>query len=93
MNLGFTELILILIALLILVGPDQLPQMARTLGKYYAELNRYRRELEEEFRRGLEEVEKPVKDVSEEVRRTAREVVETPRERRTRDTSNGKDGR
>jgi len=93
MNLGFSELILILIALLILVGPDKLPQMARTLGKYYAELNRYRRELEEEFRKGLEEVEEPVREVAEEVRSAAREVAEPRRRRSVNEPSNGKDGR
>ncbi|HIE37131.1 TPA: Sec-independent protein translocase TatA [Candidatus Geothermarchaeota archaeon] len=53
--MGFTEIMFLLIFFLILFGPDKLPGIARTLGKYYAELNRYRKALEEEFRKGLEE--------------------------------------
>ena len=53
MELGFTEIMFLLVFFLLLFGPDKLPEIARTLGKYYAELNRYRKSLEEEFKKGL----------------------------------------
>ncbi len=74
MNLGFSEIILILIVLLLFIGPDKLPETARSLGKYYAELQRYRRMLEEEFRKGLEEAEKPVKEALAPVKELADEM-------------------
>ncbi len=61
MELGFTELMFLLIFFLLLFGPDKLPEVARTIGRYYSEFNRYRKALEEEFRKGIEEGEKMVK--------------------------------
>ena len=60
MELGFTEIMFLLVFFLILFGPDKLPEVARTIGKYYAELNRYRKSLEEEFKKGVLEGEKGV---------------------------------
>ena len=39
-NLGFSELILIAIIALIFIGPKQLPELARTLGRALNELKR-----------------------------------------------------
>jgi len=53
LNLGFGEIITILIILLVLFGPDKLPDIARKLGKYYRQLMEYKHFLDEEFRRGF----------------------------------------
>jgi len=60
MELGFTEIMFLLIFFLLIFGPDKLPEVARTLGRYYSEFNKYRKTLEEEFKKGLEESEKMV---------------------------------
>jgi sec-independent protein translocase protein TatB len=39
-NLGFSELILLGVIALIFIGPDQLPEMARTLGRLLNEFKR-----------------------------------------------------
>lgn len=62
MEIGTTELLFILIMMLILFGPDKLPEFARKLGYYYRKLNEYRRYLEEEIRKGYIEAERLVMD-------------------------------
>ncbi len=51
-GLGTTELLVIFIFILILFGPEKLPEFARKLGAYYRKLNEYKRYLDEEIRRG-----------------------------------------
>lgn len=86
MELGFTEIMFLLVIFLIIFGPDKLPGIARALGRYYAEFNRYRKALEEEFRRGLEEGEEAL-DFTGETSRNIRPV-----KRVRRNVKNGGDG-
>jgi Tat protein translocase TatB subunit len=44
-GIGFTELLLVLVIALIVLGPDKLPQMAKALGRAYAEFRRAGEEL------------------------------------------------
>ena len=37
-NLGFSELILLMVLMLIFIGPKQLPEIARTIGRVLAEI-------------------------------------------------------
>lgn len=50
-GLGFTEIILIVVLILVFFGPERLPEMARSAGKLLREfrgaMNEVRRELEE----------------------------------------------
>lgn len=39
-NIGFTELIFLMILALIVIGPKQLPEVARTLGRFINDLKR-----------------------------------------------------
>jgi sec-independent protein translocase protein TatB len=39
-GIGFTELFVVLIVALIVIGPDKLPAVAKTLGKTFVELKR-----------------------------------------------------
>ncbi|MGN0991617.1 MAG: Sec-independent protein translocase protein TatB, partial [Candidatus Ventricola sp.] len=54
-NIGFAELILILLIAFVVVGPKDLPKIARALGRFV----RYIRNMIEEVKResGLDEVE------------------------------------
>lgn len=40
LGIGFAEFALILIAALIIIGPDKLPEIARTLGRAYVEFKK-----------------------------------------------------
>lgn len=39
-GIGFTELLLVLVVALLVLGPDKLPEVARTMAKAYNELRR-----------------------------------------------------
>jgi len=46
---GAGEVVLIMILAVVLLGPDKLPEFARSLGKIYAEYQKARREIELEL--------------------------------------------
>ncbi len=46
-NLGFQEILLILVIAIIVVGPKNLPNVARALGRAYAEFRRAMHEFQE----------------------------------------------
>ena len=58
-NIGFAELILILLIAFVVVGPKDLPRIGRALGRFV----KYIRNMIEEVKReaGLDEVEKEIK--------------------------------
>jgi Tat protein translocase TatB subunit len=49
-SLGGSELLLIAVFALLLFGPDKIPQMARTVGKFMREFNKYRDIMESTVR-------------------------------------------
>jgi Tat protein translocase TatB subunit len=71
MNLGFPEMILLVLLALILFGPKKLPEMARTLGKFVAEFKRasndFQSQIHEEIRKMELEEADPTKHLAEEV--------------------------
>ena len=48
-GIGMPELIVILVVALLVLGPQRLPELARSLGKAMAELRRQSSEIMEEF--------------------------------------------
>jgi Tat protein translocase TatB subunit len=48
-GIGMPELIVILVVALVVLGPQRLPELARTLGKAMAELRRQTNDVVEEF--------------------------------------------
>lgn len=48
-GIGLSELIVIIIVALIFIGPDKLPQLARTLGKAFSEFRRAGEEVKKSF--------------------------------------------
>lgn len=49
-SLGGTELLLIAVVALMLFGPDKIPQMARTVGRFMREFNKYKDIMESTVR-------------------------------------------
>lgn len=71
LGMGPAELLLIFIIALIVLGPDKLPEIARTLGKAVRELRRMSMEVMAEFTkelRDMEAVSKEVKDTAQTIR-------------------------
>ena len=68
-GIGFEHLVLILVVVLLLVGPDKLPDVARALGRGYAEFKRTMDELKETM-----DQDQTVRGLKEEFRSAQREV-------------------
>ena len=49
LNLGFQEILLILLLTLVVVGPDRLPELLRFMGRQYGKLTRASNELRRAF--------------------------------------------
>lgn len=54
-NLGFGEIIVILLVALLVFGPKRLPEMGRTLGKSMREFRRATSNLKREFEESVDE--------------------------------------
>lgn len=52
--MGFTEILLIMAIALILFGPEDLPNIARRIGKAYFEIRKVTNELTKEFQRSID---------------------------------------
>ena len=55
LNIGNTELIIILVIILLLFGAKKLPELARGLGKSMQEFKKASREVEDNFRDAISE--------------------------------------
>ena len=60
MSLGWPEIILILIVVLMLFGANRIPEIARSLGKATREFNRARDEFADEIKNADSEKEKKI---------------------------------
>ncbi len=80
-DIGFPELMLVAIVGLLVIGPDRLPEVLRTLGLWLGRMRRgfqsVKAEVEKEI--GMDEVRKQLHDeaVMEEMKRIEREVKRT----------------
>ncbi len=72
-NFGFWEIILIIIVALLVLGPKQLPEVARIVGKSLAWLRRSTENIKNEFEQHVDSVEtsakKPMDSTDESCRR------------------------
>ncbi len=78
MKIGFTEIILIFIVALIVIGPDKLPYYARKLGAGLREFRKATDDMTKEIREGvvepLEEAQKPIREAMEPFEQLDRDV-------------------
>ncbi len=70
-NVGFGELLVILIIGFVVVGPRGLPELARSAARLWREVRRYADQLAEEVRSNMGEIEKELGDLPQEIRSTA----------------------
>ena len=82
-DIGFTEILVIAVVALIVIGPERLPKTARTLGHLFGRLQRYvnevkadiNREMEiDELRKLQQEVQTAARDIETSISTAAREV-------------------
>lgn len=65
-NIGFSELLLVLLVAFLVVGPKDLPKVARWLGRMVKKSRRLLNEIKKES--GWDELEKEVRDVQHDVK-------------------------
>ena len=65
-GIGLPELLLIMVLILIVVGPQRLPEMAAQLGRLVRDFRRYTSELSRDITDALQDIEKEYTQVKEE---------------------------
>jgi sec-independent protein translocase protein TatB len=78
-NLSFTHLAVIGIVALVVLGPERLPELAKTLGGFYREWKRIRGDLEGEVREAINEFKEPFREGFDDLNQTVRGVVDDVR--------------
>ena len=71
-NIGFGEILIVLVVAFVIVGPDDLPRVARWLGRSLRKLRLLMRDIKRET--GWDEIEKEVRGVERDVKQTVREM-------------------
>jgi len=84
-DIGFTELMLIGIVALIVIGPERLPKVARTAGQWLGRLNRYVAQVKQDIDRDikLEELRKMQQDMKDTAQKYEIMAGDTKRELET----------
>lgn len=67
-DIGFSELLLIAVVALVVIGPERLPGVARNIGRFAGRLQRYAHDIKRDFNREIE---------FEEIRRLQQEMETT----------------
>jgi sec-independent protein translocase protein TatB len=82
-DIGFSELMVIAVVALVVIGPEKLPKTARTLGHLFGRLQRYVRDVKADISREMEldelrklqqQVQTAARDIETSVSSAAREV-------------------
>lgn len=82
-DIGFSEIVVIAVVALIVIGPERLPKVARTLGHMFGRLQRYVNEVKSDISREMEldelrklqsEVQSAARDIEQSVSSAARDV-------------------
>ena len=81
-DIGFTELMLIGIVALVVIGPERLPKVARTAGQWIGKLNRYVSQVKQDIDRDmkLEELRKMQQEMKDTAQRYEIMAGDTKRE-------------
>lgn len=81
MKIGFTELLVIFVVALLVVGPDKLPYYAKMLGEALGQFKKYTNEAAKEIRENvvepLEEAQRPLKEAMEPFTEAEKEINNT----------------
>jgi sec-independent protein translocase protein TatB len=71
-DIGFSEIVVIAVVALIVIGPERLPKSARTLGHLFGRLQRYVNDVKADINREMELEE--LRKLQQEVKSAAREI-------------------
>lgn len=79
-NLSGSEVVIILLLALVVLGPEKLPEAIRRFGRVYGELKRMSSGFQTEFRTAIDE---PMRELRDTARLTREAVLEASQERPT----------
>lgn len=80
LGIGYQELLLVMVLLLVVVGPERLPGMAYQLGKTVRTMQKYARAVRDEFKDEFDYVEEQVKVVRGEITEARGAIQEQSRQ-------------
>ena len=87
LNVGGPELFVIALAVLLLFGPEKLPGIARTMGKFVREfksaMNGVQDEITQAMKEPIEEMKKPIDSIHQDIKEIKTEATETKTETAT----------
>jgi sec-independent protein translocase protein TatB len=75
-NLSGSEIVFILLAALVLLGPEKLPETLRKVGRVYAEVRKISNGFQSELRNALDEPTKEIRNAFEEPAKEIRNTAE-----------------
>ncbi|MDZ7726852.1 MAG: Sec-independent protein translocase protein TatB [Dehalococcoidia bacterium] len=79
LGVGYQEILLILVLLLVVVGPERLPQMAYQMGKAVREMQKYARAVRDEFSDEMSYIEEQYRTVRGDIDEARTELREQSR--------------
>jgi sec-independent protein translocase protein TatB len=81
-DIGFSELLLIGVVALVVIGPERLPKVARTAGQWLGKLNRYVSQIKQDIDRDmkLDEMRKAQQEMKDTAQRYEIMAIKTARE-------------
>lgn len=85
-NLGFSEIVIIGVLALLLIGPKQLPEMARVLGRMMNEFKKATQDLSGGLLHIKDELQKPMREGMEAFSKVQEEVIATLHEEKEETT-------
>ena len=74
-DIGFSEIVVIAVVALIVLGPERLPKAARTMGHLFGRLQRYVNDVKSDINREMELEE--LKKLQQEVKTAARDIEQS----------------
>jgi sec-independent protein translocase protein TatB len=74
-DIGFSEIVVIAVVALIVLGPERLPKAARTMGHLFGRLQRYVNDVKSDINREMELEE--LKKLQQEVKSAARDIEQS----------------
>lgn len=80
-GIGFTEIMVILLVALVVIGPERLPQVARTIGSYWGRAQRYVNKVKRDVNESIEldalrKMESQARGEAEALQRSIRQTVD-----------------
>lgn len=81
-DIGFSEILLIAVVALLVIGPERLPKVARTLGHLFGRLQRYVNEVKTDINREIEleelrKLQSQMQDAAHSIEQSVRETTQS----------------